>query len=103
MIRREVFPPHLHFSYMGAGIANATEYCTWMENPECHVQFDSMDELWSKMKTIDQDLNMIRNNCSEKVVNHRHTVLRQWREFFAGHSGLEHRKSSISSTTLLIM
>lgn len=88
MIRREVFPPHLYFSYMGAGIANAMKYCTWMENPECHVQFDSMDELWSKMKTIDhKDLNMIRNNCSEKVVNHRHTVLRQWREVFAGHSG----------------
>jgi len=88
MIRGEVFPRNRYYSYMGGGIANATSYCTWMQHPECHVQFDSMDELWAKMKSTDlKDLNMIRNNCSQKVVVHRHTVLSQWRDVFAGLAG----------------
>ena len=34
-------------------MANATEYCTWLMHPECRISFDTFDELFHLIKTLD--------------------------------------------------
>lgn len=76
-------PGYEAYTFASQGIENATEYCTWLKFPECRIQFDTFDELFELLKTLDETrLKKVRAACRGTITNHRFEVVRQWRETF---------------------
>ena len=74
---------HKNYAFHGNHIENATAYCTWLSYPECRIQFDSFDDLFSIMKNLDYNkIMLVRNNCTQTIARHRIEVLTRWRQTF---------------------